>query len=86
MVFFDPPRMIIFRDHLRLTAHFGAHSLDELFDFMDSLKIPRRAFHDKINRPHYDLFDESIQRAIHAGAVLISSKEFILIMRSHYGE
>ena len=83
MVYIDTPRRLWFKGQSRLTCHCVADSLDELHDFVHHLGLPRRAFQDKPNRPHYDLFDEQIDLARQLGATPVPNRE--LILRRHYG-
>lgn len=52
-------------------------SLDELHDFAAALGVPPRAFHDD----HYDLPDEVRDRAVAAGALEVSSRDVVRILR-----
>lgn len=52
-------------------------SLDELHDFAAALEVPPRAFHDD----HYDLPDDVRDRAVAAGAVEVSSRDVVRILR-----
>jgi hypothetical protein len=52
-------------------------SLDELHEFAASLDVSRRAFHDD----HYDLPDEYRVRAVAAGALEVSSRDVVRMLR-----
>jgi len=85
MLYFDTPRIIIFENKQRLATHLISDvSLDELHQFATKIAVPDRAFHNKPNRPHYDLFDNSIQRAKHAGAIQVSTKTLIKTLMLRY--
>ena len=53
-------------------------SLDELHEFAARLDIPRRAFQGD----HYDVPTHLREKAIHLGAVPVTSKEIILRLRA----
>jgi hypothetical protein len=84
MIFMDRPRYIWFRGRKRLTCHCSGVDLEALHAFMTGIGVPHRAFHNKPNRPHYDLFDEAIDRALDAGAVQVSNPEFVRLLIQHY--
>ncbi len=85
MVYIDTPRQLWFKGRLRLSCHCVADSLEELHEFAAALGLPRGAFQDKPHRPHYDLFDELIDKARACGACSVPNRELILILRHHYG-
>lgn len=86
MVFIDTPRRIEFKGRQRLACHCSADSLAELHAFAGRLGAPPRAFEDKPRRPHYDLFDEHIDRAVALGAVRLRNRDFIFRLRRAYGD
>lgn len=53
-------------------------SYDELFEFTDSLDIPRRAFQGD----HFDVPEEYRQDMIDAGATVVESRELVRRLRS----
>lgn len=82
MIYVDPPKLRKVRTRFRLTAHMVSdESLAELHEFAQKLGLPYRAFHNKPYRPHYDLLDEWIDKAIALGAKPVSAKEVVLILR-----
>jgi hypothetical protein len=84
MVYVDTPRVISFRGRERLTAHCTADSLDELHAFAERIGAPRRLFEDKPGKPHYDLFDELIERARQTDALFVEKKVFISVLYLRY--
>lgn len=62
-------------------CHMGADSLDELHAMAMHLGV-RRWFQDKPGRPHYDICLSNRARAIAAGAVEVSSRDLVRLMRA----
>ncbi|MGH3386625.1 MAG: DUF4031 domain-containing protein [Nocardioidaceae bacterium] len=63
----------------RLWAHLASDtSYDELHEFARRLGVPERGF----DRDHYDVPAELWQRAVASGAVPISSRELVMLLRS----
>lgn len=60
--------------------HLVADTLTELHDFAKSIGLKRCYYHGvKKGHPHYDLMTISIQeKAINAGAIIVSSKEILI--------
>ena len=85
MLYFDIPRIIIFHGKERLATHLISDvSLTELHHFAKKIGVPDRAFHNKPNRPHYDLFDNFIEKAIETGAKEITTKSLIIMLKRIY--
>ncbi|MDX2062209.1 MAG: DUF4031 domain-containing protein [Bacteroidia bacterium] len=71
----DTPKQRTVAGRLRWTAHLISDtSLEELHAFAQALGLPPKAFHNKPNRPHYDLLDHWIGHAITRGAVPLSAR------------
>ncbi|GAA2112174.1 DUF4031 domain-containing protein [Microlunatus panaciterrae] len=76
MIYIDPP---IWPGHGRLWSHMISDvSYEELHEFAEMLEIPRRAF----ERDHYDVIEERHPPAVEAGAVLVSSREIVLLLHA----
>jgi len=84
MVYIDSPRPVFFKGRERMTCHCISESLEELHDFAERLGLPRRIFQDKPGRPHYDLFDEYIDKALQLGARQVRNRELLLLLIKHY--
>lgn len=52
-------------------------SYDELFEFTDSLDIPRRAFQGD----HFDIPEEYLEDMVAAGAIVVESRELVRRLR-----
>ncbi|MPZ97329.1 MAG: DUF4031 domain-containing protein [Propionibacteriales bacterium] len=76
MIVIDPPAVPRYG---RLWAHLASDtSYDELHEFARRLGVPERGF----DRDHYDVPAELWERAVASGAVPISSRELVLLLRS----
>ncbi|MCE3007133.1 MAG: DUF4031 domain-containing protein [Bacteroidetes bacterium] len=85
-VYIDRPKPIWFHGKERRFVHLAADSLEELHRFAERLGLPRSIFQDKPRRPHYDVFDHHIARALSLGATQVGNKELLLILKKQYGE
>jgi hypothetical protein len=67
-------------------SHLVASTEAELHEFASGIKCSR--FENKRGKfkPHYDLKGDEFERAIEAGAVLVSSKTIIRFLNEHYGK
>jgi Protein of unknown function (DUF4031) len=65
----------------RQLSHVVADSLPELHAFMERLPCPRKKFHNKPGKPHYDLAGDCVEEAIAHGAVLVSTREIVRVLR-----
>jgi|GEM_PF-2236699 len=67
-------------------SHLVASTEAELHEFAKGIKCKR--FENKRGKfkPHYDLKDEEFDRAIEAGAILVSSKTIVRFLNEHYGQ
>ncbi|MCS0600435.1 DUF4031 domain-containing protein [Streptomyces sp. LP11] len=75
-LYIDPPT---WPGHGRMWSHLVSDvSYDELRAFADSLGVPRRAF----ERDHYDLPAHRYRDAVAAGAVEVSSREVVRLLRA----
>ncbi|GHH03570.1 DUF4031 domain-containing protein [Streptomyces rubradiris] len=74
-LYVDPPA---WPGHGRLWSHLVSDaSYDELHAFADRLGLPRRAF----DNDHYDLPEHRYADAVAAGAVQVSSREVVRLLR-----
>ncbi|MDQ0991549.1 DUF4031 domain-containing protein [Streptomyces sp. V3I7] len=74
-VYIDPPS---WPGHGRLWSHLVSDvSYDELHAFAAALDVPRRAF----ERDHYDIPARRYADAVAAGAVEVSSREVVRLLR-----
>lgn len=76
-VYVDRPR---FRLGRMIMCHMAADSLVELHAMAEALGV-RQWFQDKPGRPHYDLSRTVRARAIALGAVQVSSRELVEVLR-----
>ncbi|CAL9535319.1 DUF4031 domain-containing protein [Streptomyces sp. NPDC090994] len=74
-VYVDPPT---WPGHGRMWSHLVSDvSYDELHAFASRLDVPRRAF----DRDHYDLPAHRYADAVRAGALEVSSREVVRLLR-----
>ena len=74
-LYIDPPA---WPGHGRMWSHLVSDvSYDELHTFADGLGVPRRAF----ERDHYDVPLHRYAEAVAAGAVEVSSREVVRLLR-----
>lgn len=66
-------------------SHLVSNDLDALHRFARSIGLHRRWFHNKPMRPHYDVRGEMLAKAIRAGAVPVSSKKVVKLLRENFG-
>lgn len=62
-------------------CHLTADSIQEMHEFCQNLGIGKHFYHKGANHPHYDLNEVNRIKAIEAGAVEVSSKEFVKIAK-----
>ncbi|MGW1542933.1 DUF4031 domain-containing protein [Streptomyces sp. NPDC002309] len=75
-VYIDPPA---WPGHGRMWSHLVSDlSYEELHLFAEGLGVPRRAF----ERDHYDLPSHRYADAVVAGAVEVSSREIVRLLRA----
>lgn len=67
-------------------AHMTADSLDELHQFAWNNQIKKHWFHRGSRYPHYDINSDQQSLMIKAGALLIDSKELVIIAKKLYGK
>ena len=73
-VYVDPPH---WTKHGRRWSHLVADSLEELHAFAADQGLPRRAFHGD----HYDVPEEYLDELLAAGAVAVTSRELLAVLR-----
>lgn len=64
-----------------LMCHMVADSLEELHAMADAIGVARRWFQDKASSPHYDICQAKRRLAIENGAVEVSRRELVGILR-----
>lgn len=62
-------------------CHLLADSLDELHAMVDAIGVQRRWFQNKPGFPHYDICKAKRAQAVALGAIEISRKEFVDLVR-----
>lgn len=67
----------------KYACHLIADSVEELHEFAMQLGLHRSWFQNSISIPHYDLTTRMRREAIRLGAVSVSVKEFIKLMRKY---
>lgn len=67
-----------------IMSHVIAESLEELHDMAAKLGVARIHFQDKPGRPHYDICQANVHKALDLGAVRIDDREIIRICNKHY--
>jgi hypothetical protein len=63
------------------SCHLMADTPEELHQFAASLGIAQRWFQNRVDFPHYDLHPEQRGKAIEAGAIPLSRREFVTKVR-----
>jgi hypothetical protein len=89
MIYIDPPqqRFIRFRNEMLPSSHLVSDtSEDELHAFVAAMGLSRRGFHNKPGKPHYDLIDWMIPKAIEMGAKQVTSREIVRILHRRFGD
>lgn len=62
-------------------CHMAADTVEELHAMADEIGLKRRWLQDSKRRPHYDICKQMRVEAVRAGAIEISSKEMVLLLR-----
>lgn len=82
MIYMDEPRPVTFR-HFKRTSHLmstllGSEGTVELDAFAKRIGL-KPAWRQSTAHPteHYDLFDGAIERAVRAGAIVVTGRELI---------
>ncbi len=82
MFWIDKPRLLQRGNKWHLTAHLVSDcGVEALHKFARRIGLSSQCFHNKPHSPHYDLFDETILKAIQAGAKITTSKMLIRLMK-----
>ncbi len=61
--------------------HLVADTLEELHQFADAIGLNRQWFQNHSRHPHYDLWGSRLRDALKRGAVIVSSREVVLVSR-----
>lgn len=88
MIYIDPPqqRYIKFRGAILASSHLVSdESEDELHAFVERMGLSRRGFHNKPGKPHYDLIEWMIPKAVEMGARQVSSRDIVRILHKRFG-
>lgn len=62
-------------------CHMLADSIDELHEMADKIGVQRKWFQGKASSPHYDICKAKRAEAINNGAIEVSRKELVLIIK-----
>lgn len=62
-------------------CHMVADSIDELHEMADTIGVARKWFQGKTRSPHYDISLSKRALAIEAGAVEITEREIIQVLK-----
>ncbi|MCB1177837.1 MAG: DUF4031 domain-containing protein [Leptospiraceae bacterium] len=65
-------------------CHMVSSNLGDLHEFAKLIGLSRRWFHNKPYRPHYDVRDGMITKALNAGAKRVSRKELLMFLKENY--
>lgn len=85
-LYLDTPERRKVGETLRWTAHLVSDvSEEELHAFAQTLGLPQRAFHAKPGRPHYDVLDQWIGRAVSLGATAVVPRTLVLFLQRRFG-
>lgn len=68
----------------KYACHLVADSVEELQEFAMRLGLHPSWFQNKPESPHYDLTTRMRQRAIRLGAIALSRKKFLKLMRKYH--
>lgn len=67
-------------------SHMIADSLSELHDMANKIGISYKYFQNKLNKPHYDICQIKKENAIKLGAIEISDKLIIQLLKKLYND
>ena len=80
--------MVVYLDFPRKDgySHLISDTIPNLHEFAKSIDVKRCWFENKRGkkRPHYDIKGEAINKAIELGAIQVSSKEIIKLLKKYY--
>ena len=62
--------------------HLVADTLEELHSFAANIGLKINWFQNHPNHPHYDIWGVVLKKAMSNGAIVISSKELIIISKN----
>jgi len=62
-------------------VHLVCQDLDNLHKFAQRIGLKREWFQDHPKHPHYDLMGRMVNRAVKAGAIVVSSREIVTLLR-----
>lgn len=65
-------------------SHMISESIDELHIFAKKVGLKFEWFQDKPGKPHYDIRGSVRKKALVYGAVEVSPKEIVKILKVHY--
>ena len=65
-------------------SHMVSNSLDELHAMADKIGVDRKHFQNKSGMPHYDICKDRKRRAISFGAIEVSDKNIVQLLRYYY--
>ena len=84
-VYVDPIRVCLTSRNwpYKKAAHLVADSVEQLHDFASRLGLKRVWFQNRPSLPHYDLTEGMRWQAIRHGAIAITHKEFVKMMKSN---
>lgn len=77
-VYIDKARIVYRR---MLMSHMLADTFEELHAMADKIGVDRRHFQANASTPHYDICQSKVILAVHAGAVRVTRKELVDIIR-----
>lgn len=82
-VYVDPPRHRFGR---MIMCHMLADSPDELRAMADRIGVARRHFQAHASTPHYDICKSKRTAAVAAGAVEVSARQMVAVIRRLRGQ
>lgn len=65
-------------------SHLVADSINELHSFAEQIGLKSSWFQAKPDKPHYDVKGMMRKRAIENGAMEVSSKEIVMVLKENY--
>ncbi len=80
MIYIDTPRKVFFRNRARQSSHMASDlNTKELIAFAKSIGLKEAWIKNRGEyKEHIDLFDGAIEKAIAAGAIVISPRDLVI--------
>jgi hypothetical protein len=67
-------------------SHLISADIEELHEFAQQIGLKNEWFQAKPTKPHYDVKGMMRKRAIESGAIEVSSKEIVILLKKNFQE